>query len=147
MAKVLEIFRYVFCHEHVLKLITGLISVFSSDPVTGIPTLGTTQYSGQILTQNYNKLVHSHLFPNSMVSSRSPSNTFPLVSRSVDRLLRYERSLSNQYRKELDMDMSSDEGELLTSETLQPNESVCNQIIVILQLIRMLPIVLRSKVS
>lgn len=84
------------------------------DPVTGIPTLGTTQYSGQIVTQNFNKFVHSHLFPNS-VTSRSPSNTFPLVSRSVDRLLRYERSLSNQYRKELDMDVSYDEGNSIES--------------------------------
>ena len=109
--------KYYHLHHHcaIHPSSSNVIYIFAyfiqpSDPVTGIPTLGTTQYSGQIATQNFNKLVHSRLFPNSVIA-RSPSGRFPLVSRSMDRLLRYERSLSNQYRKELDMDVSSDEGE------------------------------------
>ncbi|XKL61962.1 hypothetical protein PGB90_001795 [Kerria lacca] len=81
------------------------------DSVTGIPTCGTIQYSGQILTPNYNKTVHSHLYSNLLLLNRSSfeSNMFPVVSKSFDRMLRYERSLSNQYRKELEMDITGDE--------------------------------------
>jgi len=88
------------------------------DTISGIPTFGTTQYSGQVLTTNYNKMIHSNLFPNSMEVSRSSLNVTP---KPVDRLLRYERSLNNQYRKEFDMDMSADESKNYKNKSIGYN--------------------------
>ncbi|KAK7605541.1 hypothetical protein V9T40_007399 [Parthenolecanium corni] len=80
------------------------------DPVSGIPSFGTIPYCGQIMTPNYNQMVHQYFFSSSVLTVHPPAteSAFSVLSESFDRLTRYERSLSNRYRQDFEMEIAGD---------------------------------------
>lgn len=66
------------------------------------------------MTPNYNQMVHQYFFSSSVLTVHPPAteSAFSVLSESFDRLTRYERSLSNRYRQDFEMEIAGDTSKL-----------------------------------